>query len=98
MYDELKMKIKRLFIIRAILWVIAAGATVFWIYWSFRVYVMGISDVHDYATIMRPILYGGLITSAVCIIISFRLRHISDGYKKQIKDHDMLVKDTTDLT
>lgn len=92
MYDELKKKVRTLFIFRAILWTIAAGVTVYWIVKSFMIYIEGVDGVHDYATIFRPILYTCLIISAGCVALSFYLRHISDGYKKQIKDHELEVR------
>ena len=82
--EELTKKIKRLFICRVILWVIAAGACIYWIVYSFRLYIIGIHEVHEYATILRPILYTCLIISFVSIAVSFSLRRKSDGYKKQI--------------
>ncbi|MCR5769270.1 MAG: hypothetical protein K6G45_12420 [Lachnospiraceae bacterium] len=93
MYDELKKKVRILFACRAVLWTIAAGVTVFWIVKSFQPYLDGEEDVHSYATFMRPILYTCLIIAAACIALSFYLRHISDGYKKQIKDHEVEVRD-----
>ena len=88
MIDELKKKIRNLFICRICLWVIAAGACIYWIALSFWLYEQGINDVHEYATYLRPRLYAGLLTSFVCIAVSFWLRHISEGFKKQIKDID----------
>ncbi len=94
MYDELKKKVRTLFVFRAILWTAAAGVTVFWIVKSFMIYIEGVDGVHDYATIFRPILYTCLIISAACIALSFYLRHISDGYKQQIKEHEVEVRDS----
>ena len=86
MIEELERKIKGLLKIRMVLWILAAAGCVYWIVWSFYLYAIGIHEVHEYATALRPRLYGGLIFSVICIIISFRLRFISDGYKKQVKD------------
>ena len=82
--EELKKKIKTLFICRAVLWTIAAGASIYWIVYSFRLYIIGIHEVHEYATILRPILYTCLIISFVSIVVSFSLRRKSDGYKKEM--------------
>ena len=89
---ELQQKIKTLFICRIVLWVIAAAACVYWIVLSFWLYEQGIHEVHEYATYLRPRLYAGLIISFVCVGVSFWLRHISEGYKKQIKDIDTQIQ------
>ena len=86
MIEELQKKVRILFICRACLWTIAAGASIYWIYWSFKLYEIGIHEVHEYATVLRPKLYGGLVLSFACIALSFWLRHKSEGYRKQQKD------------
>lgn len=74
-----KNKVVRiLFAIRIVLWVVALGATVYWIRWSFKIYEMGIQDVHEYAAIFRPIFARGLLISAVAIILSFTLRKVGN--------------------
>ena len=83
-FEELKKKVKTLFICRVTLWVIAAGACIYWIVYSFWLYIAGIHEVHEYATILRPILYTCLIISFVSIAVSFSLRRKSDGYKKEM--------------
>ena len=88
MVDELKKKIRNLFICRICLWVIAAGVSIYWIVLSFWLYEVGIHDVHEYADYLRPRLYAGLLIAFACIAVSFWLRHISEGFKKQIKDID----------
>ena len=75
--------VRILFIIRIILWVIAAAATCYWIVWSFKLYGMGIYDVHEYSFYLRPILGKGLLIAAVSICLSFILRSISDKLKKK---------------
>lgn len=78
-------KIKRLFIARIVMWIVALGATVYWIYWNYKLYSLKIFDVHAFATIFRPKFYTALVISIVAICISFYLRHISDGIKKKLK-------------
>lgn len=77
------MAVRILFVIRAILWAVAAGATIYWIAWSFKLYELGIYDVHEYATRMRPVLYKGLLIALACICVSLVLRAISDMIKKR---------------
>lgn len=76
--------VRILFIVRIILWIIATAATYYWIVWSFKLYNMGIYDVHEYSENIRPILARGLLIAAVSICLSFILRSISD--KLKIKD------------
>ena len=75
--------VRILFIIRIFLWIIAAVATFYWIVWSFKLYNMGIFDVHEYSSYLRPILAKGLLVAAVSICLSFILRSISDKLKKK---------------
>lgn len=75
--------VKVLFAVRAVLWFVAAAATFYWIYWSFKLYAMGFYDVHEYSSRLRPILWKGLLTAVVSICISMILRHISDKIKKK---------------
>ena len=82
--EELEKKIKQLFICRVILWILAAGACIYWIVLSFWLYEHGIHEVHEYATYLRPRLYAALIFSVTCICISFGLRRKSDGYKNKL--------------
>ena len=70
--------IRILFIIRIILWIIATVATIYWIVWSFKLYNMGIYDVHEYGKHFRPIFERGLLTAVVSVCLSFILRSISD--------------------
>ena len=62
---------------------LALAASITWIVWSFKIYSAGISDVHDYASLLRAPLYSGIVFSALCIALSFILRRISDELKKQ---------------
>ena len=77
--------IRILFIIRIILWIIATAATYYWIFWSFKLYNMGIFDVHEYSQHLRPILGRGLLIAIVSICLSLILRSISDRLKKKVK-------------
>lgn len=77
--------IRILFIIRIILWIIATAATYHWIFWSFKLYAMGIFDVHEYSQYLRPILGRGLLIAIVSICLSLILRSISDRLKKKMK-------------
>ena len=72
-----------LFIIRITLWIIAAVATCHWIVWSFKIYDMGIFDVHEYSSYLRPILAKDLLISVASICLSFILRSISDKLKNK---------------
>lgn len=76
-------KIRTLFIVRLLLWIVAASATIYWIVWSFKLYSMGIYDVEEYATVLRPIIYTGLIIAFVCIFISYFLGKKSDELKRE---------------
>lgn len=79
-----KKIIRILFIIRIILWIIATVATFYWIVWSFKLYNMGIFDVHEYGKFFRPIFGRGLLIAVVSICLSFILRSISDKLKEKI--------------
>ena len=67
------------------LWGVALGLTVHWIYWSFKLYYMGILDVYDYAKHFRPLFYKDLILTFIVICLCFILRSISDRIKGKIK-------------
>ena len=68
--------VRILFIIRACLWTTALAATVYWIYWSFKLYDLGHNDVYEYSGLSRPILTRGLLISLACLGISLILRRI----------------------
>ena len=76
-----------MFIIRIILWIVAAAATYYWISWSFKLYNMGIYDVHEYSGYLRPVFAKGLIIAVGCICLSLILRKISDTLKKHYISH-----------
>ena len=75
--------VRILFLVRAFLWVTALAATVYWIYWSFKLYDLGYYDPYEYSGLLRPILTRGLLISLVCVGISLILRSISDRIKKK---------------
>ena len=73
--------IKQLFCVRVCLWIIALSATIYWIYWSFHIYTIGVMDEHEYAAMFRPIFAKALLVSLCAIGISFILRIRSDKIK-----------------
>ena len=73
--------VKGIFIIRIVLWIIALCATIYWIYWSFKLYTMGIYNEYEYAANLRPIFTKGILISVGAVIISFILRAVSDKMK-----------------
>ncbi len=75
--------VRILFFIRMILWIIALAATVYWIYWSFKLYALGYYDVYEYSGYLRPILGRGLLISFGSLGVSLILRGISDRIKKR---------------
>ena len=88
-------QIKVLFIIRICLWIIALSATIRWMYYSVKLHMDGIYEVHEYATLLRPGLYTGLLISFVSIGISFYLHVITVRIKKKLRpdsDHSMAEK------
>jgi len=74
--------VKVIFGIRAVLWILAFSLNVHWAYVSFDLYAKGIFDPHEYATILRPILYRDFLISIALIIVAFILRGISDRIKE----------------
>ena len=74
-----ELAVKILFVVRILLWIVAAAATVYWIVWSFKMYDIVGYDVHAYATAFRPLFYKALIVTFVSIWVSFGL---SDRIKK----------------
>lgn len=91
-FREQKKSVQVLFILRMFCWITAASATLYWIWWSFHLYNIGIHDVHEYAENLRPVFGWGLFIALVSVIISFILRAISDEIKRQEKekrDHDI---------
>lgn len=72
-----------LFVIRIILCIIATVATFYWIVWSFKLFDMGIYDVHEYSSYFRPIFGKCLLIAVASICLSLILRSISDRIKKK---------------
>lgn len=81
--EKAKKIIKTLFITRVVLWIIAAGVTLYWIVFQYKLYLDGIHDPYEYATILRPILYTCLIIAIVALAIAFILRRIMIEIKRQ---------------
>lgn len=79
--EKRERAVKGIFIIRIILWIIALCATIYWIYWSFKLYTMGIYNEYEYAAHLRPIFAKGIFVSVSAVIISFILRSVSDKIK-----------------
>lgn len=79
--------VKNIFICRICLWCVALASTAYWIYWSFHIYEIHGDAIspEDYAAILRPKMYVGLLIAVVCICISFGLRKKSDRIKDEIK-------------
>lgn len=78
--------VRIIFGIRILLWAVAAAATVYWIYYSFKLTSMGIFEPEEYSPLLRPVLYTGVCTAVTAIVISFILYAIS----KKIKiKHDL---------
>ncbi len=77
-----ELAVKILFVVRILLWIVAAAATVYWIVWSFKMYDIVGYDVHAYATAFRPLFYKALVIAFLSICVSFGLRSISDRIKK----------------
>lgn len=80
------ISVRILFIIRVILWITAATATAYWIYWSFNLYKMGIHDFHEYSGNLRPVFGRCLLISLASLCISLILRSISDMIKKNVQN------------
>lgn len=75
--------VRILLYIRIVLWIIALAATVYWIYWSFKLYDLGYYDIYEYTGYLRPIFGRGLLISFGSLGVSLILRGISDRIKKR---------------
>ena len=80
-------KIKILFIIRICLWFIALAATIWWMYYSVKLHIDGIYDVHLYATQLRPVLYLGLLISFISLGLAFYLHMITVRIKRSMQNN-----------
>ncbi len=88
-------QIKVLFIIRICLLIVALTATIWWMYYSVKLHIDGIYDVHEYATILRPVLYVCVAISVAAIAVSFALHMLSVNIRKKYKeeiDHGLAEK------
>jgi len=79
-------KIKILFCFRILMWLVAVGGCVYWIYWSFKLYEVEVFDAHIYATSFRPHFNLGISISLISLTVSLVLRLNSDRYKRQMND------------
>ena len=77
------MKLKCIFAARVCLWTIALAATIRWIYYSVKLHMDGIYDVHTYAELLRPVLYICLAVSVISICISFALYALGKRIKSK---------------
>ncbi|WP_029319736.1 hypothetical protein [Butyrivibrio sp. AE3004] len=86
MPDIISAKIKRLFVIRVGLWIVAFASTAYWIYFSIKLHMDGIFEETEYATLLRPVLYTCLLIAVAAICISFALyrrsKKLKDNYKR----------------
>lgn len=74
--------VRIIFAVRAVLWVVALTATIYWISWSFKIYAMEIYDPYDYAALFRPVFQKGMLIALIALAICLILRRISDTVKK----------------
>ena len=76
-------RVKKLFICRAVLWAVALGANIYWIWWSFEIYAREIFDPYEYAALFRPVFSRCILIAVIALIISLFLRRKSDNLKKE---------------
>ena len=81
--EKAKKAIKTIFIIRICLWVVAAVSTVYWIWYSFKLTWDGIFDPYEYSSLLRPVMYTGIVVAVVAILLAFLLRRITVEIKRQ---------------
>ena len=58
-------------------------ATIIWMWYSFKLHADGIFDPYEYATLLRPVMYTGLIVAVVAILAAFLFRRITVEIKRQ---------------
>ena len=80
--EKAKKQIKILFITRVCLWMTALVSTLYWMYYSFKLHMDEIFDPYVYASLLRPVLYTGLIIAVTAICLSFVLHAKSVKIKK----------------
>ncbi len=78
-------QIKILFVIRVCLWITALISTAYWMYYSVKLHIDGIYDVHEYATALRPILYSCVAIAVAAVAISFGLHVLTVKIKNKDK-------------
>ena len=81
--EKAKKTIKTIFIIRICLWVIAAVSTGVWIWYSFKLTWDGIFDPYEYSSLLRPVMYTGIVIAVVAILLAFLLRRVTVEIKRQ---------------
>ena len=81
--EKAKKAIKKIFIIRICLWVVAAASTGYWIWYSFKLTWDGIFDPYEYSSLLRPVMYTGIVVAVVAILLAFLLRRITVEIKRQ---------------
>ena len=84
MYDKEEKQVKILFAIRVVLWAVALGSTVYWIWYSFDLMGNGVFDPYEYASLLRPVLYPCVCVAVVAVGICFALYKRSKELKKVI--------------
>lgn len=83
MIKKVMLKINVMFVARIFLWLTALISTIYWISYSFELYKQEIFDPHDYATLLRPVLYICLGIAFAAICISFALHAKTKKLKKE---------------
>lgn len=73
--------VRIIFGIRILLWTVALAATVYWIYYSFKLTSMGIFEPEEYSPLLRPVLYTGVSIAVAAIAVSFILYAVSKKIK-----------------
>ena len=83
---DAKQKIKLLLGVRICLWIVAAASTFWWMYYSVKLHIDGIYDVHEYAARLRPVFYPAVLIAVAAIFVSFRLYAMSRRLKDTLKE------------
>ena len=73
--------VRIIFGIRILLWTVALAATVYWIYYSFKLTSMGIFEPEEYSPLLKPVLYTGVCIAVTAIAVSFILYAVSKKIK-----------------
>lgn len=92
--DMIKKKIlnkavRNIFILRVILWITATASTIYWLYWSFKLFEMGMSNAQEHSDYFTPIFGWSVLISIVSIGLSLILRNISKKISME-EDDDKL--------